>query len=64
MHDTEGSIRVESLTSLTLEIIINAEIHKLMLPPAKVANSANPRMEFTRQEVKTGTAQNRKKQTK
>ena len=52
------------MTSINLEIIINTEIHKLMLPPAKVANSANQLMKFTRQEVKTGTAQNRKKQTK
>ena len=33
-----------------------------MLPPAKVANSANPRMEITRQEVGNETAQNRKQQ--
>jgi hypothetical protein len=47
-----------------LEIVVNAEIQKLMLPPAKVANSANPRTEFTRQEVENETAQNRKIQIK
>lgn len=44
------------MKNLNHEIIINAEIQKLMLPPAKVANSANPLMKFTRQEVENGTA--------
>ena len=51
------------MTGLNFELITNAEIQKLMLPPAKVANSANPRMEFTRQEVENETAQNRYTQT-